>query len=129
MALDFAHSLVRRSQFAHQGGIVSSFGGKAVEVLQRSLNQNPSRWCRSREVADGIVDIKEKRVGELSDIVEALLGASAFSAGDAGLAEGHAQGRQQGNCPQWGCTRADLVSMVDFGCRLSGGFFRGGNGR
>ena len=85
-SLDLRHPLVGRRQIPPETGIAASDPGELLHVLQGTLHDEPTRRGRAREVADRVVEVEEKRAGELPDVVEIPFRGGPLPAGDSALA-------------------------------------------
>ena len=87
-SLDVADLQVRGRELAPEVGAIAGVPRQLVEVFQPLGHEQLPRRRGTGQVADGVVDVEQRHVRQLPHVVEALLGARPFAAGDARLPRG-----------------------------------------
>src|SRR5258706_14649423 len=67
VSLDGTDLLVGSRQFSLQPNVAGGFLCKQIQILKRPIDNDFSRRRRTRQILDGIMYIKNERIGEASD--------------------------------------------------------------
>ena len=79
--LHLPHLEIRLRQVRLQGTIPRRFPGEAVEILQRLLHDELARGRRAGQVLDGVVQLEQQGVRQVTHVLEAALGHLRFMRG------------------------------------------------
>src|SRR5207302_1601643 len=106
-----ADALVGHGALALQTGVIGGFRGESVQVEAGARHQKLASLSRARKSGNGVVKLKQDRVGEAADVLEAAFGACALQIGGMGLpACGH-DGANQRDADQYGGKNAGAMPM------------------